>query len=489
MHEPILQTIRQERIHERKLGKAIGKRQYVVAKQIMEDKPVYTLDHVIKERYPTFVDALRDLDDALSMIALFATLPSNDKVKASSIKECQRLLAEFQHYVVLSGSLKKVFLSIKGIYYQAEIKGQAITWITPYEFAQDLPHDVDFRVMSTFLEVHETLLSFVNYKLYAELNLTYPPRLDSKLLEEGAGLSAYVVESKDAPAVVAQPAAPKKDSKQFQARVKSLEAKLASIQNDDEEEPNHASEDETDEAADESVPEPVVAPTTVEEQVVTMDTSNKSKRLFSEAVFFISREVPRYSVEFIIKAGGGKCGWDETAGAGSPYTVDDKRITHHITDRPSLADATLIEGREYLQPQWIYDCINADKLVKTNNYHPGEKLPPHLSPFVVMGEDDYNPNEEVQDETMEEVEESLEETHAAEIEAETAGVPFSEFKPIAKKAKAAAVVDEDKEAKELSKIMMSRRDKKLYDKIQFGKARKAQAVEKLRNKKKRSAKD
>ena len=80
LHEPLLQTFRQERIHQRKLGKAIGKRQYAVAKQISEDAPLYTLDHVIKERYPTFVDALRDLDDALSMIALFATLPSDDKV-------------------------------------------------------------------------------------------------------------------------------------------------------------------------------------------------------------------------------------------------------------------------------------------------------------------------------------------------------------------------------------------------------------------------
>lgn len=50
LHEPILGVFRQEKIHARKLGKALGKKQIAVAKQILEDKPVYSLDHVIKER-------------------------------------------------------------------------------------------------------------------------------------------------------------------------------------------------------------------------------------------------------------------------------------------------------------------------------------------------------------------------------------------------------------------------------------------------------
>lgn len=32
----------------------------------------------------------------------------------------------------------QVFLSIKGIYYQAEVLGQPVTWITPYAFAHDV---------------------------------------------------------------------------------------------------------------------------------------------------------------------------------------------------------------------------------------------------------------------------------------------------------------------------------------------------------------
>jgi pescadillo protein len=37
-------------------------------------------------------------------------------------------------YVMLTKSLTKAFLSIKGIYYQANILGVPITWIQPYKY-------------------------------------------------------------------------------------------------------------------------------------------------------------------------------------------------------------------------------------------------------------------------------------------------------------------------------------------------------------------
>lgn len=95
-----------------------------------------SLNNARSRRYPTFTDAIRDLDDALCMLFLFATMPTTEKVKADTVSNCQRLTAEFQHYVMQSRSLRKVFLSIKGIYYQADIKGQTVTWLVPYQFAQ-----------------------------------------------------------------------------------------------------------------------------------------------------------------------------------------------------------------------------------------------------------------------------------------------------------------------------------------------------------------
>lgn len=119
-------------------------------------------------RYPTFIDALRDLDDALSMCFLFSTFPRTGKCHVHTIQLCRRLSVEFLHYVIAARALRKVspglpagggtallpalppsafhptvpspqvFLSIKGIYYQAEVLGQPIVWITPYAFSHDV---------------------------------------------------------------------------------------------------------------------------------------------------------------------------------------------------------------------------------------------------------------------------------------------------------------------------------------------------------------
>ncbi|RKO82985.1 Pescadillo N-terminus-domain-containing protein, partial [Blyttiomyces helicus] len=454
-HEPVLAKLRDHKVFAKKINKALGKREFAQARALAENKPVYTLDHIIKERYPSFIDAVRDLDDALSMIFLFGTLPAGDKIQNAHVDTCQRLASEFLHYVVQSRSLRAVFLSIKGIYYRAEIKGQDVTWIVPYQFSQNVPTDVDFRVMSTFLELYETLLGFVNYKLYSELNLVYPPRLDKEREAGAAGMGAYILETTDGRDVIEDlarkatapadgaadaPSIESKDNKKKLARrLKSLDAKLSQIQ-------DAAAADEDESAAADSVP----TLDALSASAATVPTS-----LFAGCVFYLSREVPRNSLEFAIRSFGGQVGWDASAGTGSPFAEDDPRITHQIVDRPPVAAAatTAIGGtdgaapvivarrtfdrREYLQPQWVYDSINVKRLVRTKGYHPGETLPPHLSPFVSAREGDYVPLEaaaleeevvgettemEVDAEEVEEEEDDMEEEAAEDDDADVSAV-------------------------------------------------------------------
>jgi pescadillo protein len=136
LHEPVLGKLREHKAFAKKLSRAIGRGEWGLAKNLEESKPVYRIDHIIKERYPTFTDSLRDLDDALSLIVLFASLPATTSIPAEIITNCAKLAAQWQLYVMRTKSLRKVFLSIKGIYFQAEVQGQTVTWLVPYMFTQ-----------------------------------------------------------------------------------------------------------------------------------------------------------------------------------------------------------------------------------------------------------------------------------------------------------------------------------------------------------------
>ncbi|KAG0340480.1 mRNA-binding ribosome synthesis protein nop7 [Podila horticola] len=551
MHEPILGKFREYKTFAKKMAKVMGKGQYSTAKSLAENKPIYTLDHIIKERYPTFTDALRDLDDALCMIFLFATMPKTDKIKAETVENCQRLAAEFQHYVLHTRSLRKTFLSIKGIYYQAEIKGQTITWLVPYQFSQDVPTDVDFRVMLTFLEFHQTLCGFVNYRLYSDVNLVYPPVLDLKLDEGGAGMNALIIESTQSSANIAKSIQTSTTSsattssvaaslsKEEKQRLQSLSKKIAHIQDSNEDESKESiTEDDT---LDE-FPTPLPNQDGTLAGAITFSEIQKASQhltqfqsLFANCVIFLSREVPRYSLEFVLRALGAQVGWDKVLGEGSPFDENDEKITHQISDRPVQGHRFL--SRSYVQPQWAYDCINAGKLLTSETYSVGKTLPPHLSPFVEAKEGDYVPDqnqfegetedleiesgdedeededEEDEDEDEEDADEEEEEDaehkdlHQIELEAEAKGVAFTEFEakenkkakkgktapapsspPTTRGKKRTAAEAEEAEAKELAKIMMTNKQQKLYTKIQYGKDKKAAEVQKLTEKKQQLAK-
>ena len=49
-HEPVLQKFREHKIFLKKLNKALGKREFSVAKNLEKNRPIYTLDHILKER-------------------------------------------------------------------------------------------------------------------------------------------------------------------------------------------------------------------------------------------------------------------------------------------------------------------------------------------------------------------------------------------------------------------------------------------------------
>ncbi len=51
--------------------------------------------------------------------------------------------------------------------------------------------------------------------------------------------------------------------------------------------------------------------------------------------------------------------------------------------------------RYYIQPQWVFDCVNAKILLPVEDYFLGVTLPPHLSPFVEEKEGDYVPPEKL----------------------------------------------------------------------------------------------
>lgn len=502
-HEPLLEKFRAHKIFAKKLSKAIGRGDLGDAYRIDAQRPRYTLDHIIKERYPTFVDALGDLDDALSMLFLFAQMPATDKVSHRITSEAQRLTTEWTAYIAREHLLRKVFVSIKGIYYQAVVRGQEITWVVPHKFPHMVPNDVDFRIMLTFLEFYTTLVHFVLFKLYTDANLVYPPPINPKREKGVGGIGTYVLESK-AKALNANAQATNAKSKSKSKAAKNqpdVQLQLDKAREADEEadERDDAQvSDEEYEVGDEDANKLDEFNAQAEGGDILLQPSAKqSDLLFSKFTFFVGREVSMDLMEFITLAQGGKiiseAAIDELvdnedlkqSNDTSKIHLNLDTVTHHVCDRPTVAKK--VPGRVYVQPQWLLDSINQDNLLPVGPYAPGEALPPHLSPWGDRGtynpdeaaeedeeeddeevegaEDDANENDD-EDEDEDEDEEAAEERAAQrELQLEAKGVKFSEA-PSQKKRKAGSKkVDEEKE---LRKTMMSKKQRTLYDKVQGG---------------------
>ncbi|KAL0580311.1 mRNA-binding ribosome synthesis protein nop7 [Marasmius crinis-equi] len=532
-HEPVLRKLREHKAFAKKLSRALGRGEWSDAKSLEENKPVYKLDHIIKERYPTFIDAVRDIDDALCMIFLFASLPSNSRIPPSLVENCARLASEWQLYVMHSRSLRKAFLSIKGVYYQAEVMDQLVTWLVPYQFTQNIPADVDVRVMLTFLELYQTLLGFVFFKLYTDAGLVYPPPLDAKKDEGAAGIGAFAIQDTTRPTTKSLPKTKVVEvegrqvtGKDVHQTIKSLAATTSTDNADvDMAGPETATSTNEDEEfvaqPSKSDPQSVAALPTLHSLQSLPPSLNTS--LFAPYTFFLSRETSRPIFEFLVRSFGGRIGWPASSGSGSPFDENDDSITHVIIDRPTYErpDETPEERerrsrRKHVQPQWIVDCINAGKILLEAPYAQGATvLPPHLSPFgehegaydpmlradedaamedeeeeeeeVEMaddaqdgeqdGEQDEDEEEDATSNVLKAIAEATDEAalRTAELAAEAAGLDSTAFeKEVAKarrklkKASKEKGTDgvEDKE-KDMNKMMMSNKQRKLYEKMKY----------------------
>ncbi|KAL3120621.1 hypothetical protein niasHT_007913 [Heterodera trifolii] len=114
-------------------------------KGLLRAKPTFSYDHLVRERYPTFASALRDLDDALCLCFAFSTLTQSKIARPRTIGQCRRAVTEFMHFVIEANALRKVFISIKGVYYQAEILANAsLEWLAT-KGPSDAPTNWTFR--------------------------------------------------------------------------------------------------------------------------------------------------------------------------------------------------------------------------------------------------------------------------------------------------------------------------------------------------------
>ena len=353
VHDQIRNKVQGFTSWEKKLRRAKSMHDFERMQTLQRDgmKPQYDLVATIKERYPTFADALKDVDDAMTNIGLYSFL--TPEVKSETTVEFHHALstglhqkakqvqADFFTYVSQSHTLVRAFISVKGYYYEAFIHGQRIIWLMPHEYASKFPPGVQQYILITFLEFQTDFMRFVVHKLQNELKKRLEDaqrRADDALDDHAADFTAQgtmeVTESGDAiDTTTAAPTPAAATSKVPQGK-KAAQLSLVSL-------------------------------LSAEQTVVA--------KLFEKLVFYLSREVPEKHCRFIIEACGGR-------------VVKDlgPTVTHYVVDRPSLLPPHKVEATvEYIQPQYLWDCLNSRMVLPAHGYRMGETLPPHVSPFTV----------------------------------------------------------------------------------------------------------
>lgn len=532
-HEPLLVKFREFRAFMKKVRKAAGRNEKDEAARKDSFAPTYSLHHLVRERYPRFVDALSDLDDSLALIYLFAALPSTGRVAAKITKKAQNLAAQWGAYCSTTSAITKSFVSVKGVYLEANIQNTKVCWVVPHSYTQNVPKDVDFRVMTTFFEFYETLLGFVLYKLYNDIGVRYPLPVTSvdvsasssvlsanlqvlKKVLQGAGNAATnaITEAVEKQATGVE--TKEVSSSTNRDKLKTIDEALKQVEESDDDTDADEAEDEVDisgplKDALETMNNEQDGSIGADKNMALDDEASKRKRLLAGLTFFISREVPKGYLELICLSYGGKVGWE---GTDSPIGVKDPTITHHIVDRPKLPSSydDLPKSREFIQPQWLLDSANFSFLLPTSRYAIGVELPPHLSPWVDNGEEGYTPSyaEEIEclkngtalpssakDESVGDgatsdaesisAKENDEEGSASDKDdssEEEEEVDEEEDDKQREKKAAKRKQREEDEAKALAKTMMSKKGARLYGRMQHGLEKKQAAVELLHKRRK-----
>ena len=270
-------------------------------------------------------------------------------------------------------ALRKVFISVKGIYYEAEIRGEPVVWLVSHNMQQTLPEDVDYRVMLTFLEFYISMTTFVNHQLYHEDNLRVPASLGRGFrgCRDWCGSNRARTEEKDRKRRFSRAGEGKRRKSESRRRrkrrrretekekenVSGETERIAQFEDGEDEDDiaeREAAERERERENEQlRMEENIEMMTTGDEADAQMATTitdeernaNLSDRqllildrkrranLFNGLTFLIKRECPREAMVFIVKSFGGEVCWE---GEGSPIDVDEEKdkITHVIMDRP-----------------------------------------------------------------------------------------------------------------------------------------------------------
>lgn len=384
--DEIVQWYRASKTYKKKVAYLKGVNRPTELAVLKQNKPTLNMDHFVRERYPTLQDAVNDLDDALSMICLFVEMQygvTARVLKKRHFDECLRLKSEWMAYVTDSHTLRKVFVSIKGIYYQAEVLGSTITWLAPHPQRVKVPMTTDVLTMTFFVEFYLTMLNFVFYRLFSDAGYKYPPTIDATLLSEGQLVKAVKIEKTVPKAPVLKnetPAAPAaklavltEAEKQRIAIVNSKLSHIIAVDAGEVKKEEQLVEVKEEPKQDEEIPDEF-------RQVDEKEGENKEQyllrnKLFAGFKFFINREIPKIELRFMIRAFGGE---DFTE---LDCNENDKKITHQIVDR-DCDKSKMKANREYVQPQWVFDSINAGILLPYHEYAHDATLPPHISPFI-----------------------------------------------------------------------------------------------------------